>query len=113
MNELNFKRAIIASTTIFILVFVFYTLPYALEVNDFIEVSLAGFANPITSGWSVDVITCWFIMSFWIFYEAKQYGVKRGWICLPLGIFPGVAFGLCLYLLLRHKQVKITATSHH
>jgi len=109
MTEQKFKRAIIGSTLIFMLVFVFYTLPYALEVGDIIQVSLAGFANPITSGWSVDVISCWFILTFWVFFEAKQYGVKWGWICLPLGIIPGVALGFCLYLLLRHKQVKISA----
>lgn len=109
MNEVNFKRGIIASTVIFLLVFLFYTLPYAIELDDFIQVSLAGFVNPISSGWATDVIAFWFIMSFWIFFEAKQYQVKWGWICLPLGIVPGVAFGFCLYLIIRHKQVVVTA----
>jgi len=108
MNEQNFKRGIIGSTIIFMSVFLFYTLPYALEMGDIMAVSLAGFANPITSGWSTDVIVCWFIMSFWIFFEAKQFQIKWGWICLPLGIVPGVAFGFCLYLLIRQKQITVT-----
>jgi len=109
MTETNFKRGIVFSTAVFLLVLFTYTLPYTIELADPIAISLAGFVNPISSGWSTDVITSWFILSFWILFEAKQYKVKKGWICLPLGIFPGVAFAFCLYLLMRHKQVH---TSH-
>lgn len=109
MNEKAYKQGILIATACFLAVFIFYTMPYAIELADPIAVSLAGFANPISSGWATDVISTWFILAFWIFFEAKQYGVKRGWVCLPLGIFPGVAFGFCLYLLIRHKQIETRA----
>ena len=107
MNEVNFKRSILGANLIFMLVFLIYTLPEALAMGDVIDVFLAGFVNPIASGYSTDVIMCWFILFFWVLFEAKQYGVKWGWICAPLGIVPGVAFGFCLYLIIRHKQLNI------
>ena len=107
MNEQNFKRAIISSTVIFMLVFLFYSLPAVFDMSDIVAASLEGFVNPIAAGYSTDVITCWFILSFWILFESKQYDVKRGWICILLGIIPGVAFGFCLYLIIRHKQLII------
>jgi len=107
MNEQNFKRAIISSTVIFMLILLFYTLPAVIDTGDIVVATLAGFVNPIAAGYSTDVITCWFILSFWIWFESKQYGVKRGWICILSGIIPGVAFGFCLYLIIRHKQLMI------
>lgn len=112
MTESQYKKSILITTVIFLLVLFFYTLPYALELADPIAISLAGFVNPISSGWATDVITTWFILSFWIFYEKKQHKVKHGWVCLPLGIFPGVAFGFCLYLLIRQKQIKVQAAQN-
>jgi hypothetical protein len=106
VNEKQYKLGILITTAFFLAVFFFYTMPHAIELADPIAISLAGFVNPISSGWATDVISTWFILAFWIVYEAKQFGVKRGWICLPLGIFPGVAFGFCLYLLIRHRQVE-------
>ncbi len=106
MTENQFKKSILITAAIFLLVLFFYTLPYAVELADPIAISLAGFVNPISSGWATDVISTWFILAFWIFYEKKQYKVKLGWVCLPLGIFPGVAFGFCLYLLIRQAQIK-------
>lgn len=107
MNENAFRNGILLSTLFFLGVLFIYAMPYAIELADPISISLAGFVNPISSAWATDVITTWCILAFWIFYEAKQYGIKRGWVCLPLGIFPGVAFGFCLYLLIRHKQIEI------
>jgi len=107
MNETNFKRSIIGANLVFMLVFIFYTLPEALAIGDIIEVFLAGFVNPISSGYSTDVIMCWFILLFWVLFEAKQYGVRWGWICALTGAVPGVAFGFCLYLIIRHKQLNI------
>ena len=64
-----------------------------------------GFVNPYSSGYSSDVIACWLILMVWIVYEAKNKGVKHGWICILLGAVPGVAVGFALYLILRVKQL--------
>ena len=68
----------------------------------------AGFVNPYSSGYSTDVLVCWFVLAVWVVYEAKAYSIRHGWICLLIGIVPGVAVGFALYLLLRSKQLKQT-----
>ncbi|WP_349255373.1 DUF2834 domain-containing protein [Spectribacter acetivorans] len=66
----------------------------------------AGFVNPYASGYSIDVLVCWGILALWVLYEAKQHSVKNGWVCLLLGIVPGLAVGFALYLLIRQRQIK-------
>lgn len=66
----------------------------------------AGFVNPYSSGYSADVILCWIALVIWVTYEAKVYSVRHGWICLVLGIVPGVAVGFPLYLVLRNRQMR-------
>jgi len=107
MNEVNFKRAILVSAAIFLAVFLFYTLPAAIEQADLIQSFAAGFVNPFSTGYSVDVIACGFILIFWILFETKQYGVRYGWVCIILTLIPGVAVGLTAYLLLRYKQLNM------
>jgi len=111
MNEQNFKRAILASAAVFLAVFLFYTLPAAIEQADLIQSFALGFVNPLATGYSVDVIACGFIFFFWVLFEAKQYGVRYGWICIPLSFIPGVAVAFALYLLIRHKQLTTTLIS--
>lgn len=105
MNENNFKRAIIISAALFLAVFVLYVLPAALDQGDIIKAFAAGFVNPFASGYAMDAIACGLILFFWILFEAKQYGIRHGWICIILSVIPGVAVGLALYLLMRHKQL--------
>lgn len=110
MSELFFKRAIIISAGIFLAVFLFYTLPAALELNDIIQSFAAGFVNPLATGYSVDVIACGFILIFWILFEAKNCGIRHGWVCILLCFIPGVAVGFTAYLLIRQKQLKSSTT---
>ena len=111
MNEQNFKRAILVSAAAFLAVFLFYTLPAAIEQADLFQSFALGFVNPLATGYSVDVIACGFILLFWILFEAKQYGIQYGWICIPLICIPGVAVAFALYLLIRHKQLTTTLKS--
>ena len=105
MTEAAFKRAIIITASAFLAVFIFYTLPAALELNDVFQSFAAGFVNPFATGYSVDVIACGFILIFWILFEAKHSGIRYGWVCILLCIVPGVAVGFTAYLLLRQKQL--------
>jgi hypothetical protein len=71
---------------------------------------LGGFVNPYASGYSTDVILCWLVLLFWIIYEARAYRVKYGWVCLVLGMVPGVVVGFALYLIIRDRQLTTSGT---
>jgi len=104
MSETIFKRSILIAAGIFLAVFLFYTLPAAMELNDVFQSFAAGFVNPLATGYSVDVIASGFILIFWILFEAKHHGIRYGWLCIILCLVPGVAVGFAAYLLLRQKQ---------
>ncbi|MDA0278897.1 MAG: DUF2834 domain-containing protein [Proteobacteria bacterium] len=69
----------------------------------------AGFVNPYSTGYSAGVLFCWAALATWVFYQSKALDVKHGWICLLLGVFPGVAVGFPLYLVLRNSQIEQSA----
>ena len=105
MTEKQFKLSITIPAAIFLLVFLFYTSPPALDVG-IISAFAGGFVNPFAAGYSTDVIMCWFIMVGWIVYEKQTLGIKHGWICIVLGVIPGVAVGFAAYLWLRNEFLK-------
>lgn len=109
MTEKTFKLGIILSAGVFLAVLLIHTMPAAFETMDIIGAFAAGFVNPFAAGYSTDVIMCWFILLCWVLYEAKTFSVRGGWIACLLGIFPGVAVGFALYLLLRQKQLATRA----
>lgn len=108
MNEKTFKAGITACAALFLGVLIVYTLPAAIADGDIIAAFAGGFVNPYATGYSIDVIMCWGILFFWVAYEQSLKGVKGGWYCLLLGIFPGVAVGFALYLFIRAKQIEMT-----
>lgn len=99
MNEKVFKTSILFIAILFTLIFCLIVLPPLLENPDIIGAFAAGFVNPYASGYSTDVICCWLILLVWIIYESPK--VKYGWLCVVLGLVPGVAVGFALYLVLR------------
>jgi len=105
MAETIFKTIIIAATLVFLAVFALVVTPPLLENPDVIGAFAAGFVNPYSSGYSTDVLACWVILSAWIIYERQTLGIRHGWLCIVLGIIPGVALGFTLYLLMRMQQV--------
>jgi hypothetical protein len=44
-------------------------------------------------------------LAIWIVFEARSRSVKHGWLCLVVGILPGVAVGFAAYLVLRSSQI--------
>ena len=68
---------------------------------DLLAAISAGFVNPYATGYSLDTIMCWVVLTTWVAYEAKARPVKHGWIAPLLGLVPGVATGFAVYLLLR------------
>src|SRR6056297_180793 len=106
MSKLVFKAILVVSALFFTGFFAAIVLPALIENPDVWGAFAAGFVNPYSSGYSMDVLVCWAILAAWVVYEARTYSVRKGWVCLLLGIVPGVAVGFALYLLLREKQVR-------
>ena len=105
MNEKQFRLVILAVAVGFTALFCVVVVPPLVENPDVLGAFAAGFDNPYASGYSADVIACWLILAAWVAFDAKSKLVKHGWLCLVLGLVPGVAVGLAAYLLLRMRQV--------
>ncbi len=104
MKEKTFKISLSLIAIIFTVIFCILIIPPLIENPDIIGAFAAGFVNPYASGYSTDVFCCWAILLVWVIYESPK--VKYGWVCLLLGIVPGVAVGLALYLIIRTNQLK-------
>ncbi len=106
MNETLFRwfNAVIAMA--FTAAFLFLVVPALLVDFDVLGAFAAGFVNPYASGYSTDVFMCWFALAGWVWFESATAGVRHGWVCLVLGVVPGVAVGFALYLILRNRQLE-------
>lgn len=107
MNQSVFKASLIWAAIVFTGIFCYLVIPPLVENPDIIAAFAAGFVNPFAAGYSTDVFFCWFVLAVWIWFEASNSSVKHGWICLILGVVPGVAVGFALYLLVRHSQLQV------
>ena len=87
----------------FITLFSLIVIPPLVANPDIIGAFLAGFVNPYASGYAFDVIITWCIFAIWVLYESEH--INYGWVCLLLGIVPGVAVGLASYLMLRESTL--------
>lgn len=105
MSGLAFRLALYLSALFFTGFFAVVVVPPLINDPDIVGALAAGFVNPYASGYSTDVIVCWLVLAIWVIFEAREYAVKHGWICLLLGLVPGVAVGFALYLLVRAGQV--------
>ena len=103
--SLFLKLGVSLIALIFIIIFGWVVVPEFIKHPDIIQAFASGFSNPFASGYSSDVIACWGILCIWIIHEARTTQVKYGWLCLLLGIVPGVAVGFAGYLLLREQQL--------
>jgi hypothetical protein len=104
MSESVFKTSLYLAALVFTGIFCFLVIPPLIENPDVIGAFAAGFVNPFAAGYATDAIVCWFVLAIWVCFEASNSAIRHGWICLLLGVVPGVAVGFALYLLLRHAQ---------
>lgn len=109
MNDKTYIVSLAAVAIAFTGVFVFVVIPPLFIDLNIIDAVLAGFVNPYAAGYSTDVIMCWLVLCIWILFEAKEKSIKYGWVCLMLGLVPGVAVGFSVYLILRHQQTSSNA----
>lgn len=106
MSENIFRAIVIVVALLFTAFFCIVVIPPLMLNPDIVGALAAGFVNPYASGYSADAISCWALLAVWVWYEAAVYSVKHGWICLIVGLVPGVAVGFAGYLLLRQRQLK-------
>lgn len=101
-----FKSLVLLLGVGFAVVFSVLCIPPLLENPDLIAAFAAGFVNPFSSGYALDAIFCWALLSVWVIHEARRDGIRHGWVAVLLGIVPGVATGLAAYLLIRLHQTR-------
>lgn len=106
MSTSVFERLVLTLGILFALAFMIIVVPPLVQSGDVIGAFAAGFVNPYSSGYSLDVILCALILFVWILYERKSRGIKHGWIAIPLSFVPGVATGFAVYLVLRSRQLE-------
>lgn len=111
MTARQFTLAMYAVAVGFTAFFAAVVIPALVEDPNIFDAFAAGFDNPFAAGYSTDVILCWVALAIWVAYEAKALNVRKGWICLALGVVPGVAVGLPLYIVMRHRQLATDASA--
>lgn len=89
----------------FAIAFAVIVVPALLETRDILGAFAAGFVNPFSSGYSIDVILCAALLAVWVIYERRTLDLQHGWIAIPLSVVPGVAFGMAYYLILRSRAL--------
>lgn len=105
MTDKAFHTVILAIAVGFTTFFVATIIPPLSTDWDVVGAFVAGFVNPYASGYATDVILCWCVLAAWVLRERAK-GVRHGWLCLLLGIVPGVVVGFALYLVLRARQLE-------
>lgn len=105
MSKSTFEIFVIALGAIFTVAFCLIVVPPLIESGDIVGAFAAGFVNPFSSGYSLDVILCAFILFVWIIYERTTLGIRHGWIAFPLSFMPGVATAFAFYLVIRSRQI--------
>ncbi|MEM6557170.1 MAG: DUF2834 domain-containing protein [Pseudomonadota bacterium] len=106
MSTSVFERLVLTLGILFALAFMVIVVPPLVQSGDVFGAFAAGFVNPYSSGYSLDVILCALILFVWILYERTSRGIKHGWIAIPLSFVPGVATGFAVYLVLRSRQLE-------
>jgi len=101
MTTRTFRLLLVLWAALFALLFVVIVIPPLIGDPGLLAAITAGFVNPYATGYSLDTIMCWVVLTTWVVYEAKTRPVKYGWIAPLLGLVPGVATGFAVYLLLR------------
>lgn len=104
MTDRGFRASIVMIAIAFVAYFGVVVVPPLLSSGDIMGAFAAGFVNPYSSGYSADVIACWMVLAVWVTYESRAHAIRGGWICLLLGVAPGVVVGFATYLIVRSRQ---------
>lgn len=106
MPSTRFDWIVITLAAVFVVLFAAVFVPQFIEDGfDIIGAFEAGFVNPYASGFAIDTLMTYAVLFAWVVYEAQYREVQHGWVALVLGAVIGVALGLAVYLLIRHREI--------
>ena len=106
MSKSVFEAIVLVLGIAFAIAFAVIVVPPLMHSGDVVGAFAAGFVNPFSSGYSLDTIFCGLILLVWVVYERQSFGIKHGWVVVPLSLVPGVATGFAVYLILRMRQLE-------
>lgn len=106
MGKTTFIAAMASIGLGFAVVFSMFVAPHLLQSLDILGAIRVGFVNPYASGFALDTLTSWLVLTLWIVYEAKTKPIKFGSVAIVLGHIPGTATGFACYLIIRTVQDK-------
>ncbi|PWR25985.1 DUF2834 domain-containing protein [Zavarzinia aquatilis] len=106
MNDGLYKAVLVLLGLGFAVAFAVICLPPLIANPDILGALGQGFVNPYSTGYSLDVLTCWAVLAVFVLWERQTLGIRHGWIALALGVAPGVATGFAFYLLLRAHALR-------
>lgn len=109
MTKTLFEGLCLIMGAAFAIAFAVIVVPALIETGDIPSAFAAGFVNPFSTGYSIDVIICAVLLTIWVIYERSALQIKHGWIAIPLSIVPGVAVGMAYYLILRSRAISKTS----
>jgi len=105
VSDKIFKAILVLVIIGFTVFFFAYFLPPIIKDPDIVVILQSGFVNSYATGFSIDLIACWVVLILFVFYESKTKSIKYGWVCILLGLVPGVVVGWSVYLILRNSQL--------
>lgn len=106
MTERNFLFVMGAIGVGFAIYFSVTVAPLLIGNLDLPGAIAAGFVNPYSTGFALDTLSSWLVLTVWIVYEARTLNVRYGWVAVLAGLIPGTVTGLALYLILRTVQLR-------
>ena len=71
MTTGTFRLLLVLWAALFALLFVVIVIPPLIGDPDLLAAISAGFVNPYATGYSLDTIMCWVVLTTWVAYEAK------------------------------------------
>jgi len=109
MNERGYRVVLMLLAGGFAAAFGVLCVPPLIDNPDIVGAAMAGFVNPFSSGYALDAIFCWCVLTVWVIHEARTRQIRHGWVAVLLGLVPGVATGFAVYLLMRLRQERAAA----
>jgi hypothetical protein len=106
MPDTRFDWLIALLGVAFIATFAYVVVPPFIDDNlDLASAVQDAFVNPYASGFAIDAIFTYAVLVVWIVHESVYREIRHGWLAIVLGLVAGVAVGLVVYLLIRHREI--------
>lgn len=94
-----FRISLRAVAQAFTAAFLYLVVPALWESRDIVG-AVIGEPRPFAVAYILDVWATWLVLTIWVLRERRPWG----WTAPLLGLVPGVAVGLAVYLLVHHNK---------